>query len=131
MRVDLDGAEADASFLRLPYAKRLINFDILTPLNTGRPSPRHTFLGYRIPMMTCKSDQVLSKEVVRKTDRRNGTYVTQRVGETANCWVMNTVVNSTIEPSEKGVAQSFAHGNASPHRTHYYLWTVYIYSIAW
>ncbi|GBP38677.1 hypothetical protein EVAR_27865_1 [Eumeta japonica] len=45
--------------------------------------------------------------------------------------VKHTVVNSTIEPSEKGVAQLLAHGDASPHRTHYYLWTVYIYSIAW
>ncbi|GBP52985.1 hypothetical protein EVAR_97580_1 [Eumeta japonica] len=44
---------------------------------------------------------------------------------------MYTVVNSTIEPIEKGVSQSLAHGDASPHRTHYYLWTVYIYSIAW
>ncbi|GBP36861.1 hypothetical protein EVAR_96108_1 [Eumeta japonica] len=44
---------------------------------------------------------------------------------------MYTVVNSTIEPSEKGVAHSLAHDNASPHCTHYYLWTVYIYSIAW
>ncbi|GBP66058.1 hypothetical protein EVAR_37706_1 [Eumeta japonica] len=44
---------------------------------------------------------------------------------------MYTVVNSTIEPSEKGVVQSLAHGDASPHRIHYYLGTVYIYSIAW
>ncbi|GBP01309.1 hypothetical protein EVAR_30820_1 [Eumeta japonica] len=28
---------------------------------------------------------------------------------------------STIEPSEKGVAKSLAHGDASPQRTHYYL----------
>ncbi|GBP75333.1 hypothetical protein EVAR_38397_1 [Eumeta japonica] len=27
----------------------------------------------------------------------------------------------TIEPSQKGVAQSLAHGDASPHHTHYYL----------
>ncbi|GBP75002.1 hypothetical protein EVAR_82420_1 [Eumeta japonica] len=43
---------------------------------------------------------------------------------------MYTVVNSTIEPREKGVAQSLAHDDASPHSTHY-LWTVYNYSIAW
>ncbi|GBP73906.1 hypothetical protein EVAR_54205_1 [Eumeta japonica] len=34
---------------------------------------------------------------------------------------MYTVVNGTIEPSEKGVAQSFAHGDASPLRTHFYI----------
>ncbi|GBP90124.1 hypothetical protein EVAR_87228_1 [Eumeta japonica] len=44
---------------------------------------------------------------------------------------MYTVVNSTIEPSEKRVAQLLAHGDASPHQTHYYLWTLFMYSIAW
>ncbi|GBP54239.1 hypothetical protein EVAR_43264_1 [Eumeta japonica] len=46
---------------------------------------------------------------------------------------MYTVVNSTIKPSEKGVSQSLAHGDTSPHRTHYYLRTVYyyIYGMAW
>ncbi|GBP58809.1 Down syndrome cell adhesion molecule-like protein Dscam2 [Eumeta japonica] len=40
--------------------------------------------------------------------------------------------NSTIEPSEKGVAESLTHGDASPHRTHYYILTIYIplYSVA-
>ncbi|GBP29821.1 Histone-lysine N-methyltransferase SETMAR [Eumeta japonica] len=42
-----------------------------------------------------------------------------------------SVVNSTIEPTEKKVAQSLAFGDVSSHRTHYYLWTVYIYSVAW
>ncbi|GBP65599.1 hypothetical protein EVAR_46125_1 [Eumeta japonica] len=36
---------------------------------------------------------------------------------------MYTAVNSTIEPSEKEIAQSLANGDASPHRTHYYVWT--------
>ncbi|GBP97104.1 hypothetical protein EVAR_41176_1 [Eumeta japonica] len=46
--------------------------------------------------------------------------------------VMYTVVNSTIEPSEKGVLQSLAHGDASPQRTYNYIFTVYIplYSVA-